>query len=222
MWRYEALKVIHILLFVFWLGTDIGVFYIGLMIRQPRYGEGTRAALGKAMHFLDQFPRTSLILMVPVSIGLTRVGGWGLTGVPDPVLWLVSSLAIVWAAGSVKATGFGASPRATRAFFLGDRVFRLLLVALGLALIIASLGAGGPIHGTWLLVKIALFATILLAGAVIDFLPNPFADLADITTHGSTPEREARLRRGLGYIYPVVVYIYLALVAMAIFAVVKF
>ena len=221
MWDYEALLVVHILLFVFWLGTDVGVFYMGLLIQQPTFSLETRGTLAKVMHVLDQFPRTCLILMIPVSMGLVRVGGWGLGDVPASVLWLVFAVAILWAAGSIWAIGFHAAPRAARLFLLADRILRLALVGLAVGVLVLSRDDTGPLPETWLMVKLALFATILLAGALIDFLPNPFADLGLILSSGSTPEREARLRRGLAFVYPVVVYIYLALITMAIFAVIK-
>jgi hypothetical protein len=221
MWDYQALTVIHILLFVFWLGTDVGVFYMGRLIQQQTLSLETRGTLGKTMHVLDQFPRTCLILMVPVAMGLVRIGGWGLGAVPAAVLWLIAALSILWAAASLWAIGFHAAPRAARIFLLADRLLRVGLVGLAIAVLVLSHGGTSPLPETWLEVKLALFSTIVLAGALIDFLPNPFADLGLILTSGSTPEREAGLRRGLAYVYPVVVYIYLALVTMTIFAVTK-
>jgi hypothetical protein len=221
MWDYQALTVIHILLFVFWLGTDVGVFYMGMLIQQESLSLETRGTLGKVMHVLDQFPRTCLILMIPVAIGLVRVGGWGFGDVSVAVLWLVAAVAIVWAAASIWAIGFHAAPRAARAFMLSDRLLRAALVALAVAVLSLSGSGSGPLPEMWLIVKLALFTSVVLAGALIDVLPNPFADLNLILTSGSTPEREAGLRRGLAYVYPVVVYIYLALITMCIFAVIK-
>jgi hypothetical protein len=221
MWDYEALKVVHILLFVFWLGTDVGVFYMGMLIPRATLSLETRGTLGRTMHVLDQFPRTSLILMIPVAMGLVRVGGWGLLGVPVEVLWLVTAFAVLWAAASIWAIGLRAAPRAARIFLAADRLLRLAFVGLAIAVLILARGGTSALPETWLEVKLALFTTIVLAGALIDFLPNPFADLATIVTSGSTAEREARLRRNLAYVYPVVVYIYLALVTMTIFAVIK-
>ena len=221
MWDYQALTVIHILLFVFWLGTDVGVFYMGMLIQQQSLSLETRSTLGKVMHVLDQFPRTCLILMIPVAMGLVRIGGWGLGAVPVAVLWLVAAVAIVWAVASIWAIGFHAAPRVGHAFILGDRLLRAAFVGLAVAVLSLSSGGSDPLPETWLVVKLALFATIVLAGALIDVLPNPFADLNLILTSGSTPEREAGLRRGLAFVYPVVVYIYLALITMCIFAVIK-
>jgi hypothetical protein len=197
------------------------VFYMGLLIQQQSLSLETRGTLGKVMHVLDQFPRTCLILMIPVAMGLVRIGGWGFGGVPVGALWLIAVVAIIWAAASIWAIGFHAAPRAARAFMFGDRLLRVLLVGLAVAVLALSSSGSGPLPQTWLIVKLALFTTIVLAGALIDVLPNPFADLGLILTSGSTPEREAGLRRGLAYVYPVVVYIYLALITMSIFAVIK-
>jgi hypothetical protein len=221
MWDYQALTVIHILLFVFWLGTDVGVFYMGMLIQQQSLSLETRGTLAKVMHVLDQFPRTCLILMIPVAIGLVRIGGWGFADVPVGVLWLIAAIAVVWAAASVWAIGFHAVPRAAHAFMLGDRVLRVAFVGAAVVVLSLSSSGSGPLPQTWLIVKLALFTTIVLAGALIDFLPNPFENLGLILTSGSTPEREAGLRRGLAFVYPVVVYIYLALITMSIFAVIK-
>ena len=218
---YDLLKAFHILLFVFWLGTDIGVFYMGLMVQNQGYDPKTRMALAEAMHFLDQFPRTCLILMIPVGIALARLGGFAFAEVSGEVLWAIALLAVVWAVASVLVTGFGSFQKARSVFLVADRAYRLVLVVLAVFVIGKTLGGEGLIAGRWLVFKVALFATILLAGAIIDFLPNPFAALLEIGREGSTPQREEALRRGLTLIYPVVVYIYLALVAMLLLSVTR-
>jgi len=220
-WDYNALLVIHILLFVFWLGTDVGVFYLGLLIRHSELSGETRGTLGKAMHVLDQFPRTCLVLMVPVATGLVRIGNWGLRGVPAAVLWFVAAVALLWAAGGVWAVGFHAAPWFVRLFSAADRLLRLGFVGVAVAILVLSQGGTGPLPVGWLDVKLALFTTIMLAGMLIRRLPSPFSALEAIVVSGSSPEREATLRRSLAFVYPVVVYIYLALVTMAIFAVIQ-
>ena len=64
--KYHPLLIYaHILLMVFWLGTDVGVFIAGLFFIDPhRSLERRRAAIELGL-IVDRFPRICFVLMLP-------------------------------------------------------------------------------------------------------------------------------------------------------------
>src|SRR5690242_14270026 len=66
---------IHILLLVFWLGGDIGVFINAKIAKTTLYPVETRAALLKTGGITDLFPRYCFALIFPS--GLTLVDAMG-------------------------------------------------------------------------------------------------------------------------------------------------
>lgn len=89
---YPSLVYFHLLLFVLWLGADVGVFLAGQNFRRRDvYTLDQRIALLKLLVLIDLTPRTAWALMVPVSLSVVSLGGYW--AVPDAIL------AIAWAAG---------------------------------------------------------------------------------------------------------------------------
>jgi hypothetical protein len=76
----EALLVVHILLLVAWLGVDVGVFYTSFVLRREGLATETRRQVRRIMVTLDVSPRISLILMIPVGLGLAYLTGLGFRG----------------------------------------------------------------------------------------------------------------------------------------------
>jgi uncharacterized membrane protein len=73
---YQNLVYLHILLFVFWLGADLGVFILGQHFRKRDYSIPERLTILKLLVITDMGPRTAWCLMVPVSITMTYTGNW--------------------------------------------------------------------------------------------------------------------------------------------------
>ena len=72
---HDVALLIHLLLFVYWLGGDIGVFYSsGLSVNRSLSREARQMA-GKIMINLDLIPRLCLSLMLTVGGVLTEYYG---------------------------------------------------------------------------------------------------------------------------------------------------
>ena len=72
---YQSLVFIHLLLFVFWLGADVGVYLLGQHFRKRfSYSLDQRLALLKLLVEVDMVPRTAWALMVPITLSLVTVG----------------------------------------------------------------------------------------------------------------------------------------------------
>ena len=78
--------LLHLLLFAYWLGGDIGVFYSSGFAINPKLSRGARQAAGTIMMNLDLIPRLCLSLMLTVGGILTHYYGiehplWQMIGI---------------------------------------------------------------------------------------------------------------------------------------------
>ena len=62
---YEAIKFIHVLLLVFWLGTDVGVLLLARKFRDSGLSVETRLTLLQMAMVIDTLPRICFIVMLP-------------------------------------------------------------------------------------------------------------------------------------------------------------
>ena len=63
---------VHILLFVFWLGADVGVYTVMVFVKNPKHSYETRKTLIRMAFVIDLFPRTCFALLIPVGLHLTQ------------------------------------------------------------------------------------------------------------------------------------------------------
>ncbi|MGB3456621.1 MAG: hypothetical protein WBG08_03935 [Litorimonas sp.] len=190
---YTWALFLHILLYVFWLGGDLGVAVLGGQFR--RRGDYTldqRLALLKVLVMVDMGPRTAWALMVGSSISLAHLGGyWILPGWALALAWAISAgwLYLVWAA--YKA---GQTPRATKLKRV-EMILKWALAAGYLYLGFVSLVLDDPIVPDWLAWKAFLFGLIFIAAIMIDVRFKPVGPaLVTLIETGSTDETEAPLR----------------------------
>ncbi len=210
---YFLLKLAHILLFVYWLGGDIGVFYSAGYVRSNQYSIEARRTAQKILAWIDQIPRYCLVLMLPV--GYTLAAEVGVARVPPvffAILWGVAAawLWMVWAIHHHQGTALG---ERLRKFDLGWRWFLLF----GL-LWDAWTGFRGDGHllTDWVSLKFGIFALILLCGIMLRVLGKPMAGtMRDIFANGSTPALEARVQQTAARTRPIVLAIWALLVVAA-------
>jgi hypothetical protein len=190
---YPTLVWFHVLLLVFWLGADLGVFLLGQHFRKREtYTVEQRLALLKLLVITDMGPRSAWALMVPSSLLLLKVGGWW----PGMPRWLLLAglglglawLALVWYAHIHDQT---AKAKAARAV---ENPLKLLLMGFYLTLGAVSLHQGTPLTGfvAW---KALLFGSIFAAAIMIDLAFKPVGpQLMALIQQGSSDETELPLR----------------------------
>lgn len=217
---YPTLVYVHLLLFVLWLGADVGVFLLGQHFRKrDRYTLEQRIALLKLLVLVDMTPRSAWALMVPLSLSVTAAGGWW--AVPPVLLWgswLVGLgwLWLVWDAHHHDQTPRAARNRRIEAWgrpFVGG--FYLWLGG-------ASLATGAPLSEPWLAMKALLFGAIFAAAIAIDISFKPVgAQLMAVLREGSSDATEIPLRRTMDRTRIFVWMTYLLLVATSWLGTVK-
>jgi len=72
---YDWLVIFHLLLFVYWLGGDMGVFYSSGMVIDPKLSNSARVTAAKIMIDLDFVPRICMTLMLTVGGLLSSYNG---------------------------------------------------------------------------------------------------------------------------------------------------
>ena len=217
---YQLLVFIHLLLFVLWLGADVGVFMLGQHFRKrAKYDLPQRMILLQLLVNLDMIPRTAWALMVPLTISMVAAGGYW-----DVPLW---GIALSWLLGGVwiwlvwDAHLHDQTPRAAR-----DRQIESLLkyglTAFYLGLGAISLATGEPLAPVWLAIKALMFGIIFLAAIMIDVAFRPVGpQLVALLGQGSSDETELPLLRTMNRTRIWVWVVYALLLATAFLGNVK-
>lgn len=217
---YPTLVFVHLLLFVLWLGADVGVFMLGQHFRRRTvYSLDQRMVLLKLLVEVDMVPRTAWALMVPISLSVVTLGGYW--AMPDWLLvgaWIVGGvwLWLVWDAHLHDQT-----PRAAR----HRKVEFWLKIALALfyfGLGAVSLQTGSPLAGGWLGLKALMFGIIFAAAIMIDVAFKPVGpQLGRLITEGSSDTTEIPLLATMNRTRVWVWIVYLLLLITAYLGLVK-
>ena len=91
---YDLLHLAHVLLFVYWLGADLGVLYAAKFGADSRLSIETRQTIGEIMSFVDLFPRLSVPLIGAIGISMAVLSGEFLLN--KFWVWLIWLAALVW------------------------------------------------------------------------------------------------------------------------------
>lgn len=233
---YDALKAIHILLVIIWLGTDIGTFASFNRLLDAKLAVPTRLSMSRLSDLLDQGPRSALVLLLMLGLSLSHMGDWGFGGDAGALLaWVAAAIGVVWFAGVwmqfwVAHAPMGAvRPPWAAAFVARFKVVDLwwrvgVAVALVVAGVMSLAGSGndGIIGADWLAWKVLLFAAIVADGVVIRLLlPKLGGVIVTIAGGGSTPERETELAKRALPLKACVIVIWILLIMMSAIAVMK-
>jgi hypothetical protein len=217
---YPTLVYVHLLLFVLWLGADVGVFLLGQHFRKRTiYTLDQRIALLKLLVIVDLTPRTAWALMVPLSLTVSALGGWW--PVPLALIWAAWGIAAVWLWLVFDAHAHDMTPRAARNRKIEGWI-RYTLCAFYLWLGLTSVLTGQPIAIGWLAWKALLFGVIFAAAIMIDHSFKPVGpQLGRLLAEGSSDETEVPLRATMDRTRIWVWITYLLLVATSWLGVVK-
>jgi len=188
---YAILVFIHVLLFVFWLGADLGVAILGEHFRKRTYSLTERLTILKLLVITDMGPRTAWALMVPITISMLGAGGyWAVPIWAIAVAWGVGGywLWLVW-----RAHGLGQDPKAAP-LKIQEFWLKIALAAFYLILGGMSLVQNAPLEPDWLASKALLFGVIFAAAIMIDVVFKPLGPvLGDLIEKGSSDATEVPL-----------------------------
>jgi hypothetical protein len=209
---YQVLVYIHLLLLVFWLGTDLGVFAAARMSQQGALATETRVKLMELGMLLDRLPRSALILITPTGAQLAVMSGvLDISVIWLQILWLFSAfwLGILWL--GFLNQGKPIEEKAMRLNLVFNGVMAILLCGYGVTLY-SDLAV--PF---WMATKVLLIGLVFVSGVLLDVLFRPaIVAFADIVMNGGSDERNEKYSAAINPVYFAVIAIY-ALVLLAAF-----
>ena len=217
---YEAIKFIHVLLLVFWLGTDVGVLLLARRFRAASLSVETRLTLLQMAMVIDTLPRICFIVMLPVGVHLANVTGLLNVGIPGLVgLWLLAAMLLTVNMSAAKHIGTPLGARLQRLNWAGLGVTGLLLIGTGLA----SQVNGTPEMVSWLAAKIIIYGLVYWFAVGIDRMFLPVGRLAgELAEQGSSEEIEVGITRTVDQTMWAVLAVYASTLAAAYICIAKF
>jgi hypothetical protein len=191
---HAVFRYIHILLFVYWLGGDAGVFYSSTFVINEKLSREARLAAFKIFVNLDMLPRYCLALMLTVGGILAEFVGY-----QHPTWQMIAIIALgpIWVTvvhlvHAREGTDFG------RALAKGDYWFRFFMIFALVGSVVYHWTAGPLQPFPWLAAKLLLFAFLIFCGFMIRRNLPPFIEgFRMMASQSVTPESNRKMYEGL-------------------------
>ena len=198
--EYEIWKFLHICMFVFWLGTDMGVMICSKKSTDTSLSIPARFQLLEIALVIELLPMVMWVMALPLGVHLSKSLGY-----LDPsisalaMMWIFT---LIWLVINVGGAANLEKPWGQQL----SKINRIIVASLGVGLIIVSvshfLGSGPFVEGMpgvdSIALKVGLYGliNITILGIEIAFFPlgEAFARLAE---EGSSPELEQSISSGM-------------------------
>jgi len=217
----SVLAFFHIILFVFWLGGDLGVAILGSHFRKREtYSLQERLTILKLLVINDLGPRYAWALMIASTISLVKAGGyWNLSIWGVGLAWVIS---LIWCWLIHAAHKVGQTERGKKLRKI-EMSLKWVLAAFYLGLGFLSLATDMPLEPNWLASKAIVFGLIFVAAILIDVKFKPVGPLLmAMIENGSSDETEIPLLHTMNKSRFWVRMVYLLLVMTAFIGTTKF
>lgn len=204
--------LLHILIFVYWLGGDLGVFYSSTILTDTKTSPQGRVIAAKVLAQVDMAPRTAMILTLPTGLTLASVAGY--LSLPLAILIGAWGLGVAWLALAWTIHLRHLPPSSLwRKADLGIR-WVLILMLLGFA-------ASGLLP-LFISLKLAILAVTVVMGLLIRRALAPFgAAFGTMIATGPTPQTDHIIAKCLNQSRPAVVCIWVLLLIAAFVGIAK-
>ncbi len=209
---YSLLLYTHLLLFVYWLGADVGVFGLALGLKNSTYSCEQRMLMMRQSLTFDMVPRMAMIVVSPV--GLHLAARSGLVAVPDWLFAVIWFLVVTWIIGEWLAFRRMGKPEAVR-FYIANGVIMMTACFGWLGYGIASMISGAPFMAQWLAVKVTLAGAVFLVSTMMAVFYAPIEGiLQQMQTDGSSAALETKLKSQVnrGAFWTVLLFVLLAVI----------
>ena len=216
---YEFWKFLHICMFVFWLGTDMGVMLCSKKSIDSTLSIETRFQLLEMALNIELLPRVMWVMALPLGVHLSASLGY-----IDPsliTLTLMWVFAIAWLIINVGGAANLDKPWGQQL----SKLNRFITASLGVGLIIVAISSFmgfGPYEANSIALKVGLYGlvNITILGIEIAFFPLG-ASFERLATEGSSPELEQSISSGMGTTLMWVYITYIMIFVVAFIGVAK-
>ncbi len=197
-------KYLHVIMFVGWVGADMGVFISAKKSTDSSLPFETRVLLLHMALRIELIPRTMWKAALPLGVMLSKE--MGLLEINDLGIAIVWVFTTIWWAISVTGAIFYDKSWGQRLAHFTNILIGIVGVGLIVIAILSAMG-NGPFDpsATWLLWKVGLYGLINLTclGIMVAFDPMAPAFMR-LAVEGSTPEIEGLVKRTLNIsIFPI-------------------
>jgi len=210
--------ILHLVLFAYWLGGDIGVFYSTRIILNRSHSAPQRFMASRIMLWIDLLPRLCLSMMLTVGGILSEYVG---VSHPPWQLAMIVLLGPVWfTALLIMHFKHNASfmPTLTKL----DLWFRWFLIAAIVASVWWSVSTGRLDNAPWLAPKLIVFALMVLCGVMVRlYIPGFIAGVRALSQGSITEEQDDAMRHSIHRVRPWVFAIWAGLIAEAFLGIYK-
>tara|TARA_B100000965_G_scaffold65044_1_gene50820 strand:+ start:594 stop:1262 length:669 start_codon:yes stop_codon:yes gene_type:complete len=193
--EYEIWKFLHICMFVFWLGTDVGVMLCSKKSVDPTLAIETRFQMLEMALKIELLPRVMWVMALPFGVQLSKsVGLIEPSQITLSLMWLFT---LAWLVINVGGAANLNKPWGQKL----SKINRFIVASLGLGLILVSISSYmdyGPFPANYVALKVGLYGLVNLTilGIEIAFFPlgQSFERLA---IEGSSTDLESEISGGM-------------------------
>ena len=196
---YSFLLFLHALCFVYWLGGDLGVFYSSGILIKPGLSAESRRYVLKVMHWLDQFPRVCMPLVIALGFTMGSMRWFELSSYWLILIWMLTAIWIYF----VIALFLNKQNKNILSVIRKIDMAMRWIIAIAVTLIAIESFRGQSvgelkIEDGWLSAKLLIWACTVYCGIASRYTMRPFSDaFARIMEKGDNPEDLDILKRSL-------------------------
>jgi hypothetical protein len=192
---YQILLFLHLLCFVYWLGGDLGVFYSSGILIKPGLSKESRNYVLKVMHWLDQFPRVCMPLVIALGFTMGSIQWFELSMIWLIIIWTIT---FFWIYFVITLFLNKSSDKKTTIIRKVDLLMRWVVALVITFIAIASLSGLGITEDKWLATKLLIWAATVFCGIASRYTMKPFSEaFTRIMSTGETPEDISQLKKSL-------------------------
>jgi hypothetical protein len=215
---YEITLLLHIILFCYWLGGDVGVFYSSKFVVDPNRSQSGRLTAAKIMLDCDLLPRICMSLMLTVGGLLSYYMGIHY----EP--WQLAAIILLgpfWLA-MVLTLHFAHNAKFIPLLSRFDIYFRWLLIAIIVGSCIHAYSTDRLDNAPWLIIKLLGFAFLIFCGLMIRLNMGGFINTyTKLLSNTHTDDDNIAMISSLNRMRPWVVTIWVILVIQAAVGIAK-
>ena len=193
--EYEIWKFLHICMFVFWLGTDVGVMLCSKKSTDPNLGVEARFQMLEMALKIELLPRVMWVMALPFGVQLSKTMGYiDPSSITLTMMWLFT---LAWLVINVGGAANLNEPWGQQL----SKINRFIVASLGVGLIIVAISSFmgyGPYEANSVALKVGLYGLVNLTilGIEVAFFPLGLA-YERLATEGYSPEIESSISGGM-------------------------